>query len=137
MIASGMYKPRKANERYFITLFLAVSYRARGLVGGHDQHFGYLDMLGQGSGEVNHLGHIVARERTKPFIHVVGRSLIATETHHGEVRLHQSGLDVRHTYGSIHQIYTQTVRRGLSPPPCGHGTRSRRDKHSLRQWTPC
>ena len=70
-------------------------------------------MLGQGSSEINHLGHIVARERTKPFIHVVGRSLIAPETHYGEVRLHQSGLDVRHTYGSIHQIYTQTVRQGL------------------------
>ena len=105
-------KQQKINKCHNL-LFLAVSYRTRGLVGRHDQHFGYLDMLGQGSSEINHLGHIVARERTKPFIHVVGRSLIAPETHYGEVRLHQSGLDVRHTYGSIHQIYTQTVRQGL------------------------
>lgn len=66
-------------------------------------------MLGYGSGKVHHFGNVVACKRTDALVHIIGSRLVATETHYGEIRLHQAGLDIGYPYGSIHKVDAQAV----------------------------
>ena len=45
-------------------------------------------MLGDGSGEIDHFGYIVAGQRAYTFIYIIGRLPVTTETDDGEIGFH-------------------------------------------------
>ena len=82
-------------------------------MGGKNRHFGYLHMLGRVSHIDGHIGDVVARERLDALIHLGGAVCVSMKTDIAEVRLHQSGLEVRHANSGIGHIDAKTVRNGL------------------------
>ena len=64
-------------------------------------------------GKINCFRNVISRQRTNPFIKIIGSFLISPVTHHCKVCLHHSRFDVRHSQRSIHQIDPESVRKSL------------------------
>ena len=78
-------------------------------MGGKHEHLGYLDMgwsLGSIEGYVT---DVIPRKRLDAFVHFFSTLLITVETNVREVRLHESGLDIRHADGCVCHVDAQAV----------------------------
>ena len=82
-------------------------------MGGEDKHLGYLHMGGGVGGIDGRIGDIVTGKRRDALVDVGGALGITVEAGVTEVGLHQTGLEVGDTDGSIGDIETQAVGDGL------------------------
>lgn len=78
-------------------LFFPMDDGAVGLMGGQHKDLGNLYMLGGAGSIKGDVSNIVTSEWLDTTVDIVSTLGITMETHIGEVCLHQSRLDIRHT----------------------------------------
>ncbi len=66
-------------------LLILTNHRGIGLMGGKYKNLGNLHMFRRTRGIVDHIGHIVARERLNATIQLCSTLIVATETYIGEM----------------------------------------------------
>ena len=73
---------------------------------GEDKHFRYLHVCRSLGSIESDIGYIIAGKRFDTAIYVVGTLAVAMETSDGEVSLHQSRFQIRHSKGCIRKVDT-------------------------------
>lgn len=92
---------------------VSVNHGAIGLMGGENQHLGYLNMLGSAGGIECHVGNIIASQWLNATVNIVGTLGVAMETDVGEIGLHQSRLDVGNANAGMSHVDAQTIGDGF------------------------
>ena len=86
---------------------------AAGLMGGEDEDFGYLDMLGGTGGVEGNVGDVGTGEGHYALVDMVGTVGVAMETGATEVSLYEAGLDVGDADGGVCDINAEAVGEGF------------------------
>lgn len=77
-----------------------------------DEDVGDDDVRRAGGAEEHHIGNIGGAQGLQPFVDLAGAVGIAAEAHQGELRLHQSGVDVDNPDAGAVEVDAQRLGEG-------------------------
>ncbi len=104
---------------FMVNNLFSYYHTAAGLMGGENEHFGYLHMFGGVGGIDGHIGDIVAREGFDALIELGCALGVAVEADVAEIGLYEAGLEVGDADGSVGHVDAESVGEGLHGCLCG------------------